>query len=314
MPASKKWGLYAVEIDKVSPVVVGGVVDENISLDTEVRSEVVDGQPYPTLQTVPRQGQTFRCTTVALKSWFDEIGVLGLDISTITNGINFWAQQFAEAGLRTSGATHRKYNVVNGLFLPRRLSVDDNNADFQAEFECLVSHDGSSNDPVIITDSQSVPSLPTDDERFGMGPITFTGPLTVDNVTGWDLDFGINAVLESADGDVFATFPSIETITPVLNIRTRDITLLKTASDIRLLGKALGHAATKLYLRRRITGGAYELNATAKHIKLTIDGHAVVQDAVRVTRSTGSVMQISIPLRYDGTLTPIVITTDTAIT
>ena len=274
----------------------------------------MDGQPYARFQTVPRQGQTVRCTTVALKSWFDQIGVLGLDISTITNGINFWTQQFADAGIRKSGSTHRKYNVLEGLYLPRRLSVDDNNADFQAEFECLVSHDGSSNDPVIITDSQSVPSLPTDDERFGMGPITFTGPLTIDNVTGWDLDFGINAVLEAADGDVFATFPSIETIMPVLNIRTRDITLLKNASDILLLGKLLGHAATKLYLRRRITGGAYEINGATKHIKLTIDGHAVVQDAVRVTRSTGSEMQISIPLRYDGTLTPIVITTDTAIT
>lgn len=314
MSASKKYGLYAVEIAKAVPVVVGGVVDENINLDTEVRSEAVDGQPYSRFQTVPRQGQTVRCTTVALKSWFDQIGVLGLDISTITNGINFWTQQFAEAGLRTSGANHRKYNVVDGLFLPRRLSVDDNSADFQAEFECLVSHDGSSNDPVLITDSQSVPALPTDDERFGMGPITFTGPLAIDNVTGWDLDFGINAVLEAADGDVLATFPSIETIAPVLNIRTRAIDLLKNATDIKMLGTALTHAATKLYLRRRISGGAYELDATAKHIKLTIDGHAVVQDAVRVTRSTGSEMQISIPLRYDGTLTPIVITTDTAIT
>lgn len=313
MSASIKYGLQLVQFDKVSDVIAGGIIDENISLETEVRGEPIDGEPYTRYQTIPRQRQSVRLTTLALKTWFGEIGVTGLDVRTITSGINFFAQQFAEAGIRTSGNNHRKFNVIEGLFLPRRLSLDSNEADAQCEFECLVSHDGSANDPVIITDNVALETYPTDDQRYGMGKITFTGPLSITNVVGWELDFGINAVLEARDGDVWPTFPSIETIQPVLTIRTADITLLKTASDIKLLGKALTHAASILYLRRRVSGGAYEADATAKHIKLTIDGHAVIDNAVQVSRSSGSELSIRIPLRYDGTNTPVTITTETAI-
>ncbi len=64
---------------------------------------------------------------------------------------------------------------------------------------------------------------------------------------------------------------------------------------------------------KRLHGSAYVPDATAQHIKLTVDGLAYVEDAFDASGNENATCSLVVPLRYDGTNSPITTNLATAI-
>ena len=104
-----------------------------------------------------------------------------------------------------------------------------------------------SNDPITWTDSQSLPAGITDAERFTLGPTSIESE-DLDHVSRVSLEFGITAVSEGADSDLWDTICYIQEAQPVLRVRGKDPTWLK--SDVfPLLGKEVTHETAELIVR-----------------------------------------------------------------
>lgn len=295
---------------EVGAVLLGGISQQSVNTGTTVRGESQSGEMYPRFQSLISQRPAAGFTTLALQNALDAVGLQGVDIAGLSGFLKLYGQAHVDGGTRAGASLHRRYTVSAGRLVPRILSADHQD-DASLSYEAVVSYDGT-NDPVVIADLQSLPSGIVDDERFTLGPITIGG-VTIPEVRSLEVNFGLDVQSEGSDSDVWDTFVSVRSINPVLTIRGIDLEWLKSA-NIPLLGKAGTHANTTIYLRKRLQGGTFVVDATAQHIKLTADGLAYIdapfENPGRGPAECALIMQV----RYDGTNDPIVIDTASAIT
>lgn len=306
MSVSTLHGLYAVE---AGSAVIGGIVQCALATGTDIRADAANGEVYARNQSVIAQKVGGSFTSMAIQDALDVIPVLGKSIAALTGGLKVYAQQHAEGGTRTTGSNHRKFTILEGLIVPRTLTVQ-HQQDAQLPFDILATYDGT-NDPVQIADGAALPTPLVDNERFTLGKVTI-GSIVFTHVRSVEIEFGINAVTEGADSDVWDTFSSIRAIAPSITIRGVDASWLKS-SNVPLTGLAGTHANTSIYLRKRSAAG-FVADGTAEHIKFTVDGYAVVDAILDASGSEPGETAIRMPLRYDGTNAPILVNTAIAIT
>lgn len=310
MSLDKKHALYGVELGAASPVVLGGVQSVNVRTDTEHRAEATSGDAYPRHIAIVGQKPYADFESVCVARCLAQISMAGLSIATLTNGLSLYAYKHADGGARASGASHRKYNFKKGLIVPQRITCE-HKGDAVISYAVHPTWDGT-NDPVVITDSSAVPTAPADDERFTLGPTTI-GSVSITGVKSWELDFGINAVPDGADSDIWNTFVSIEDVIGVLTLKGVNVEWLKS-TNIPLTGKAATHANTSTYLRKRLqTSAGYVANGTAEHIKVTGAGLCWVED-IMAGRKGGAECSLKMAVVYDGTNLPFVVNSAAAIT
>ncbi len=139
------------------------------------------------------------------------------------------------------------------------------------------------------------------------------GSKTIESVRSISIDFGLQAVGEAADGDIWDTFHSVVSAQPLITLRGVDVEWLK-AANIPLVGLAATIANTDIYFRKRLTGGQYTPDVTAEHIKINVAGVIHIDDAF--DGSVGGPAECSLTLRpYDDeTNDTIKIATASAIT
>jgi hypothetical protein len=314
MPVTRVHTLGPIELytDAMgAAVLIGGVTQQEIPTGTEVRSEPSSGDPYPSHQAIVSQKPAPSFTSYHIATLLDAIGVAGLKIASATNyGLRFYAQQYTEGSTPASGSVHRRYTVREGMILPRRITCS-HQGDAQLEVDVLVTYDGT-NDPIVITDTVAMPSGLTDAQRFTLGPITFGG-VSLPQVTGIDINFGLGAVTRGSNSEIWDTHASLRTIRPSLTLRGIDIEWFKS-SVIPLIGLSGTHANSAIYLRKRAVGGTFVADATAEHQKFTACGLAYIDRAFAASTNEDAEPAVMIPLRYDGTNYPIVVDTTSAIT
>lgn len=309
MTVSRIHSLYGVELADDVAVVLGGIESVNVKTETEHRAEATSGELYPRHQAIVGQKPTADFASVCLAQCLAQIGLAGLSIATLTNGLKLYAYKHTDGGGRSSGSTHRLYTIKKGLIVPRRLTCD-HRGDALLTYDVLMTWDGT-NDPFIVTDTSAVPTAPTDAERFTIGGITI-GAIAIPQVRSFELDFGINAVTEGADSDIFDTFVSIVDVKPVITLRGVDVEWLKS-TNIPLAGKAATQANTTIYLRKRLqTSAGYVANGTAEHIKLNSAGLAWIDDVFKSGKGSTE-CSLKLAAIYDGTNAPVVINTASAI-
>lgn len=296
--------------DGASDVLLGGIVDQDVQLGSEVRRERSSGDPYPRHIALTAQRPRATFTSFAIAKALDACGLLGLKIaSTINAGLELFAQKFDEGSLVASGANHRKYTVRNGLLIPRTLRVD-HQGDATISYEVLPRYDDT-NAPIIEADSATLPSGLVDDERFTLGPFTVES-VAIGQATQLEIDFGLAAETIGADSDIWDTFTRIGAVEPMIRIRGTDVTWL-AAANIPRTGKAATHANTKLYLRKRAEGSTYVADGTAEHIKFTAAGLATIETANNQSGDAPTELELQLPLNYDGTNVQLVIDTTSTI-
>lgn len=307
MGAQRKHGLYAVGFGND---ILTGITRQNITTGSEVRGEQSSGDIHRHFLGLYAQRIAPGFTTRAIASALDLCGVLGTDIADLTGGFSLYAQKHADGSTRTSGNAHRKYNFVRGIVVPRRLSVE-HRGDATLTYETIVTWDGN-NDPLLFTDDVPLPSAGDDIERFTLGSWQIGG-VALTGIRSLEIDFGIDAVSEGADSDIWDTLCSIRAVNSSLTLRGIDIEWLK-AANIPLIGKAATHANTAGYLRKRAQGSTFVANGTAQHIKFTACGLAYIDSPIDASENDGAQTTLMMPLRYDGTNDPLTINTASAIT
>ena len=303
---SQRHSLYGVS---VGSSLLGGITRQSIPPNIAERGEASSGEVYPRFQSIVGMRPMLQFDTLAISSALNLIGALGTSIAGLTGGLSFYAQKHTDGGSRAGSSSHRKYNAVKGLLIPRRLSVG-HQGDATLTYEAYATYDGT-NDPLALTDSVSLPSGIADDERFTLGPVTI-GAVALGQVRQLDLDFGINVQTEGADSEIWDRYCSIITVKPVLTLRGVDVQWWKS-DKVPLAGLAGTHANTAIYLRKRAAGGTFVADATAQHIKLTLAGLVLLGDGHAASGSGAAEVSLSVPTKYDGTNAPLVVTLSSAI-
>lgn len=312
MGITKKYTLAAVQLDTGSDVLISGITSQNLQLNSQVDQEITSGNVYPAWYGLSGQNPGGQFGTHHVATALAAIAGLGLDISTLATGLALWLQKHAKGGTRAGAASHRKFLCQEGMVVPRTLSVSDGPGQHAiVTFEIITTFDGTNN-PWVLSESQTLPNAEPDDERFALGPMTVGGK-SLTQVRQFDIDFGINVVTERGDGDIWPTYASIETIAPSITLRGIDPEWFKDA-NIPLAGLAATHANTTLYLRKRAAGGTFVANGTAQHVKFTGDGLAHIVDGFDVGGSGAAECSLVLPLRNDGSNAPLTIDTTSAIT
>ena len=296
-------GPHGVLVDSIP---IGGITQVGVTLGTQLRNDATSGEVYNRFSSVQTQtpGATF--ATYQVGTAIDATGVIGYDVSSGA-GLALYGVKHQLGGTRATGNVNAKYSISDGILSPTRLSVSDK-GDATLAYECAALHEpAGANDPIVPTFVNAPLSL-TDALRFTLGPVTIES-VSLSQVTGVEIDFGINVVRRPADSEIWDTYASIETIQPVITLRGTLVTWFGSGG-VDHDGLAITHANTTIYLKKRAAGGTYVANGTAQHIKLTAEGLATVQQCFD---GSGEVI-ISIPCHYDGTNAPIVFDTASTIT
>lgn len=305
MPVTQIFGGFGVESQST---LIGGISQYDLGSGTNVANEVTSGQVYPEFLSITAQKPVTSFTTLQIARALGVCGLTGLAITG--TGLKYYLQKHEEGATRDSTSVHRKLTINKGIIVPRTLTCD-HQGDAELSYDVVVTYDGS-NDPVVINDSVAVPSGLADDERFTLGPATI-GAISMPQIRQLQIDFGVNAVSEGADSDIWDRYVSIRDIKPMLTLRGIDPTWFAAAS-IPLIGKAATHANTSIYLRKREEGATLLADATAQHVKFTADGMATIETIARVGGGEPSETVLTMPLDYDGTNDPLVIDTAIAVT
>jgi len=306
MAVSQLHTLYAVVHDSTA---IPGVTRLNIDPQDQISAEATGGEAFTRFAALVGQDPITGFDCLGIATALGLVGLTGDNIADLANKLTLYAYKMAEGGVRAGAGAHRKMVINDGLIIPQRLSVP-HRGNATLTYQILITYDGS-NDPIVLTESQSVPTAPSDVERFGLGPVSFGG-VTLAQIRQFDIDFGITAVAESADGDLWPTTASIQTILPKVTLRGIDPTWF-AAAGVPLAGKTGAHANSILYLRKRNQTG-YVANGTAEHIKFTVDGLAHLVPLFDARGSTPAETGVVIECEYDGSNNPITIDPASAIT
>ncbi len=300
-----------VVLNDTVDTILGGIETINVRTQTEHKADATSGQVYPDHIAITAQKPIADFSSYSVAKCLDAIGIIGVNIGALVTGLDLYAYLHAQGGGRSAGATHRKYSMADGIVVPDKITCD-HRGDAIISYKVLPIWDGT-NAPVIETDTSAVPTYEADDERFTLGSATIGG-VALTGKRNWELDFGINAVTEGADSDIYDKYVSIVDCKPVLTLKGIDVEWLKS-TNIPLVGKASTHATTSIYLRKRLqTASGYVADATAEHIKFTMHGLAYLEDLFTSGGKNPLETSLKLPAIFDATNAPVIIDTSCAIT
>jgi len=294
--------------------VIGGITAQRLGVGSDVRATPTSGEAEPRFASLYKQTPTGGFTTVNVAAALDAFGIVSpysKSIADLAAGLIFYAQLMDEGSTRTAGAAHRSYTLTEGIVLPRTLSAAHQD-DATISYETMPTWDGT-NDPIAEADSVALPTTITDAERFTLGPVALES-VDLSQLRGIDISFGIVAQTDGSDSEIWDRHAHIVSIIPVLTFRGVNVAWLADAA-IPLLGLAVTHANTAIYLRKRAIGGTgFVADITAEHILITAAGVATVQNAFDATGNALATCDVQLTCYGDDTNDPLVISTTSAIT
>lgn len=302
---SDRHALYAVVHDSTA---IPGINQLGFSLGGRTINEPSAAELSPRFACMVEQRPRMSFATRAIAAALDLCDPSGTDISTLTAGLLGYQQQFADGGSRADTLSHRKIAIAEGLLYPSRLSVSHGGL-AELNYEAFATYDGS-NDPFIITESQTLPAAPADTDRYGLGALQVAG-VTIGLLTSLEIDFGLKVVADAADSAIWPDEVWIAEYVPKITLRTKK-TKAWGAAGIDMEGLQATHANTIFYLRHRTRTG-FVADVTATHLKFTAAGLAHFTEPFSASGTEPGEATLVIETENDGTNDPIVIDTASAI-
>jgi len=293
-------------------VYLADVTSQSLDLATEMRAEVTAGNVSPTHVALVGRKLLQSAATYDLPGFLDSVGVSGLCITGATNfGARAFLQKFDGCGTGASSG-HRSFTFANGIIVPKTLTVE-HQGDAKLTFELHVLGDGGTNDPVILSDAATLPTITQTPNRWTLGPITLGG-LSFAEYTGLEIDFGNDIQVKGVASNIDATHVEVRTHSPKIKIKGIDPVWF-SSSKIPIGGLVAANATDKIFLRKRTqTGINFAANGTSGHIKIVPAGLAAIGKAGGAEMQRVSETEIMITCAKDASANnPIVITTATTI-
>lgn len=289
--------LYAINVTPIgeTSLLIDQITDYALDPGLQEIVEAADGSVDATYAAVMRQDPKIRATSTALATILGTIGISGYPLNSDGAAAAYcWFQKLQSGGTRAAGASHVKLTVSKGMILPRTLQVSqDQKATLALE---IVPIFDLTNNPIVVTASQALAGSPSVGELFTVGPVMINGT-QLDGIISTTVDFGIQEIVESADGQVWPTYIAIMSRRPSITITTLDAVSLSTFG---LYGAAQGATDSVVYFRKLDQGGTRVADDGSEHISFTVDA-----GRISVTDLSGSHGQrlgstVRITPTYDG--------------
>jgi|GEM_PF-2929211 len=270
MSLSKKFVPWGVKLHAETAQAGGAVYIEPQSLglnsQLETRLSGPAGAVYRSFGALVSGAPVLAFSTRDLKAFLDECGVEGMKIDAGTNpgAVAYW-QKVAEGGTRMAynGSEHISATIANGLLVPRNISVDHQGVAVLSA-EALARKAGATA-PLTFSETADLPNTDPDaDVEWGMGPLDLNGT-AFEGLRDVGVDFGIQAMAEGGDGDIFPTLTYIDAITPAITATGLHADILNVLTEE---GKYYAAETVDLSFRKRSEGGSYVADGTEQHIKL----------------------------------------------
>ena len=311
MAITNMFTLCIINLNRTTDVLLGQMVDQNIGLGISRFLEGSDGEVDNRYVSINEQKPMIGFTTTAIATALGLAGISGVgidvDVPLTLGSLEAFFQLLVEGGTRAATAT--KLTINEGILIPRSLSASQG-AVAKLSMEAHATYDGTNN-PIVLLASQTIPTItPGVAELFTLGPVQING-VAVNGVTDLSVEFGIELIVEGSDGEPWPRFVAIMRRSPSISFTTPDAGLLTT---LGISGKAQGATDSVVYFRKIAEGGTRKLDATAEHIKISIDeGIINVEDASASHGSTYG-LRCTITPTFDGTAAVLVIDAASAIT
>lgn len=209
--------------------------------------------------------------TLDVKTVLDLTGVGMADLSAGNTDLFF--KKAKAYSIRTADATAehvRNRLAAAALYLGSLRAGSQSEASLSCDL--IANYDGT-NEPIVPTGgSVALSGTPTSGQHFVAGPITIN-TTSYTGVQSVNIDFGIQKIQLSGDGEIYDTFQGIRTQAPTITATFIGLPLLNTFG---LNGTAL--TGLSVYLRKVSTTGRVA-NGTAQHIKFAAtSGVITVED------------------------------------
>jgi hypothetical protein len=298
---------YAVIHDTTA---IPGITAVNLTSGGRAVAPVTGGMIYSRFAHIAGQDPGLQFDTAAAQEALDLCALVGTDIGTLGAGLSIFAQKIAEGGLRAGATSHKKMVINEGTLYLARLRCD-HQGNLTATYQAVLTYDGS-NDPIVLTEGQSLPTDPTDVIRHTIGQTT-VGAIALTGIGSIEIDTGIRPIALGSDSDHWPTFSGLAQIAPRIIVRGNSVDWWKDSGGIGLSGAAATHANTIIYFRKRTKVG-FVADVTAEHIKISAAGVAQLTDLWNVAGSDPGQLALEVVCDYDGTNAPILINTASAIT
>lgn len=236
----------------------------------------------------------------AIKEFLDAIGISGLAIDTTAI---LWNYKIAENSTRSASTDHEKWTINHGIVIPRRLSVRQG-GEATVSADIIAVFDGTN--AAIIRGTGSIPSGSQDPaSKFTLAK--FNWGTTLYDSQSLDIDFGINEIVISANGDTEPTFAAIGDRTIRGTITTHDLSIRNVITPDGDIDKAI------FFLRKIAEGGTRVADATEEHISLTMTEAYAHIGSSTASQNQPATQEVIFTANYDGTNAPLVIDTTAAI-
>jgi len=302
------------------PIVFGGTGAFNLDgVETQmddVGAEVVRmfaaGQVDPSFAAIFTIAPKMTATITDIKTAIDGgIFLNGLAFETGGSAIttcDIYFVQTDASGTRKSGSNHSRTRFAKGLVVPRRIMARQGEP-AKMDIEIWPVYDGT-NEIAVPDNAVALPHTPVIDEAWTLGPVSFNGT-AVDGLQEWTLDFGIEVEAMYSDGLEKPSRVHISQRAPTLDIPNKDLAQYATFT---LDGTVQTATDSVFYLRKMVRASSTLANATAEHIKFTVDDGLFVPMSRGGPNNRSHDQRTVYSVLYDGTNAPIIANTASAIT
>lgn len=256
-------------------------------------------------------------SSTAVSYLLARLGLAGIYFTVGENadGVFLYYQKMDSTdGARATGNSHLRLSLTKGRIVPMTLQASQDQYATLA-MNIIALYDGT-NQPIVPALNQALTGTAPTRELFTVGPIYVTpagGSRTLLETTqSMSWDFGQNMIYERGDGHPYASDVVIGTRQTKFQIGSTDI---EEMADLGLIGGAIDLA--EIFLRKvdLSSSGGRVADATAEHIKLTVNAGRVSVGATQGTGNTSALAstQFNILPINDGTNNVVVISTASAI-
>ena len=277
-------------------------IDEAITTIVEGTDGKVDPEFAAIMNAEPNIGFETRAIATGL-------GIAGISGLGYVSALTAYLQALTQGGTRAGTGSHFTVASAAGLLIPRTLTAQQNSPAMLSLMAYCRSSDGLTH-PWTITGAQDLGGSPVTDELFTLGPCNLAGSLLTE-IVDVSVDFGITITSDpSTNGLPYPTFYAILERKPTIRIRTKDGDAL---DDFGPGGLAID-ASVDIYFRKIAEGGTRIANATASHIKISVDEGIIHVGTWTGEHAESGGVEINIVPTYDGTNAILAISTGSAIT
>jgi len=292
-------------VDMTTPdLTIGGIVSQEVSPGIQAAAESSDGEVDARFVSIMSQDFRIGFSSRHLAVCLAGIGISGAEMADLDT----YFQKIAKYGTRTGGAANLQIRAATGMIYPVAISARHNDAAIISYMAVPLSTDGSTA-PVALNNNVAIPAGGGISEKFTAGGVSINGAAVA--VESIDVAFGLQVAVEASDGHVFPTFASIMSRQPIITVRTMDRLALNT---LGISGAAQGATDSVVYFRKVAANGTRVADATAEHVKISIDDGLIHCGAINNRHGQRIGTEITILPVYDGTNAILVINAASAIT